>query len=157
MDTNADEIQRALRTLGFAVERFRRLSPDEAKRVYGSALRHFVPCGQPRWWWEHFPTSTGVHFAKGDGWQYFTKIVPDAEERVWLIAEDFVAPDYSVWEASARDIQAVIGECYGFEFYVIQQQFQWLLCENHHDVVVAVGSEVEENLHRYEAAQHLNA
>jgi hypothetical protein len=152
-DSNADEIQRAVQTLGFAAERFRRLPLDEAKRVYQSALRRFVPHGQPHWWWEHFPAGTGVHFSNGDGWQYLTKIVPHAEERGWFIAEDFVAPEYSVWEASVRDIQAVIGECYGFEFYVIQKQLEWLVCENHHDVVVAVGREVEEKLHTYETAQ----
>ncbi len=152
MDTNADEIQRATQALGFAPERFRRLPTDEAQRVYQSALRHFVPRGQPRWWWEHFSTSTGVYFTNGDGWRHFTEIVPDADERVWFIAEDFVAPEYSVWEASVRDVQAVIGKCYGFEFYVIQQQLHWLLCENHHDVVVAVGRVVEERLRKYESA-----
>src|SRR5215475_9244620 len=129
MDTNADEIQRATQVLGFTTERFRRLPPDEAQRVYQSALRHFVPRGQPRWWWEHFPASTGVHFTAGDGWRHLAEIVPDAGERVWFIAEDFVAPEYSVWEASVRDIQAVIGECYGFEFYLIQQQHYWLVCQ----------------------------
>ena len=152
VDTNADEIQRATQTLGFGLERFRRLPVEDAQRVYESALRHFVPQGQPRWWWEHFPTSTGVHFTDGDGWRHLTELVPDADERVWFIAEDFVAPEYSVWEASVRDIQAVIAECYGFEFYVIQQQFRWLVCENHHDVVVAVGAEVEDRLREYDAA-----
>ena len=67
-------------------------------------------------------------------------------------SSDFVAPEYSVWEASVRDIQAVVSECYGFELYVIQQQFRWLVCKNHHDVVVAVGSEVEDRLREYDPA-----
>ena len=155
VDTNADEIQRATEFLGFSLERFRHLPPDEAQRVYESSLRHFVPRGRPRWWWEHFPSSTGVHFIKGDGGQHLAELVPDADERVWFIAEDFVAPEYSVWEASTRDIQAVIGECYGFEFYVIQQQLRWLVCKNHHAVVVAVGSEVEDRLREYGPPNHV--
>jgi len=151
VDTNADVIQRAIQALGFTSERFRRLLPDEAQRVYELALRHFVPRGQPRWWWEHFPTSTAVHFTDGHGWQHLTQIAPKAEERVWFIAEDFVAPEYSVWEANVRDIQALIGECYGFEFYVIQQELRWLVCQNHHNVVVAVGVEVEDRLRAYDA------
>lgn len=151
MKANEDEIQRATEVLGFPSERFRRLPSDEAEHVYLSALRHFVPRGQPRWWWEHFPTSTGVRFTHGDGWQHLTDIVPNADELVWFIAEDFVAPEYSVWEASVRDIQALIGECYGFEFYLIQQQLHWLICQNHHGVVVAVGKQVEEKLREYEA------
>ena len=147
MDTEADEIQRATRALGFTTQRFRRLSPEEAQGVYRSALRHFVPKGQPRWWWEHFPSSTGVDFSAGDGWRHLVELVPDADEQVWFIAEDSAPPEYSVWEGSVRDIQVVIAECYGLEFYIIQQQFRWLVCENHHDVVVAVGKQVEDKLH----------
>jgi len=146
VNPDAHEIQRAIQALGFASERFRGLPVDEAERVYQSALRHFVPQGRPRWWWEHFPESTAFQFTDGDGWRHLTEIVPDADERVWFIAEDHAPPGYSVWEASVRDVQAVIGECYGFEFYVIQQQHHWLVCENHHDVVVAVGRDVEERL-----------
>jgi hypothetical protein len=146
MQSNADEIQRATETLGFPRERFGRLAPEEARRVYDSALRHFVPHGQPRWWWEHFPASTGVHFPGGEGRNHLTEIVPDENERVWFVAEDFVRPEYSVWEASARDVQAVIDECSGFEYYLIQRRFGWLVCENHHDVVIAVGKEVEDRL-----------
>ena len=149
METNADEIKKATESLGFSPARFRRLPPEEAKQVYESALRHFVPRGQPRWWWEHFPTSTGVHFTDGGGWLLPTELAPDTDERVWFIAEDFVPPEYSVWEANVHDIQAVIAEGANFEFYVIQQQFHWLICENHHDVVVAVGREVEDRLRKY--------
>lgn len=151
MDTTADEIQRAAMALGFPSERFRRLSTDEARWVYESSLRYFVPYGQPRWWWEHFPFSTAVHFPEGNGWRYLNNLVPNPDERVWFIAEDFVTPGYSVWEASVRDVHSIIGECYGFEFYLIQQEFHWLVCENHHDVIVAVGREVEERLRAYDA------
>jgi hypothetical protein len=65
------------------------------------------------------------------------------------VAEDFVAPEYSVWEASVRDIQVLIGECYGFEFYAVQQQFHWLICQNHHNVMVAVGRKIEERLREH--------
>ena len=152
MESEADEIQQATETLGFSAERFRRLLPELARDVYQSALRHFVPRGNPTWWWEHFPASTSVYFATGDGWRLLVELVPDADERVWFIAEDCVSPEYSVWEASVRDVQAVIAECYGFEYYLVQPQFRWLLCENHHDVVVAVGAEVESKLLQYRAS-----
>jgi hypothetical protein len=149
--TDADEIQKATQTLGFSAERFRHLSTDEGRRVYTSASRHFVPVEHQDkiWWWEYFPSSTAVHFSDGDGWRHLIEFVPDADERVWFVAEDHAPPGYSVWEASVRDIQAVIGECYGFEFHVVQQQFRWLVCENHHDVVFAVGKEAEDRLREY--------
>lgn len=146
MHTNAEEIQRAILTLGLVNNNFRHLPANQAEAVYHSALRHFVPSGQPRWWCEHFPSSTNVQFTSGDGWRHLIDLVPDPNERVWFIAEDHVPPEYSVWEGSVRDIQAVIAECHGFEFYAIQQQFHWLVCENHHGFVVAVGKQVEAKL-----------
>jgi hypothetical protein len=151
LDPHADEIQRAVQALGWTPERFRRLPADEAQRVHQSALRHFVPRGQPRWWWEHFPASTGVQFMDGDGAEHLTELVPDADERVWFLAEDFVSPMYSLWEASVRDIQAVLAECYGFEYSIIQRQLRWLLCENHHNFLVAVGRELEDRLRAFKA------
>jgi hypothetical protein len=147
-----DQIKKAARALGFGLERFRLLPADEAATVYHSALCHFVRSGNPRWWWEYFPASTGVHFASGDGWRHLVSLVPDSNERVWFIAEDFVSPEYSVWEGDTCDIQAVIGECSDFEYYIVQNQFRWLLCQNHHDVVVAVGQDVEDKLRQYEVA-----
>ena len=108
--------------------------------------------GQPRWWREYFSTRTSRHFGKGDGFSHLSKLVPDPDELVWFIAEDFVEPEFSAWEATPRDIQAVLGECYSFEYYLIQQQFRWLLCENHHDVLIAVGKEMEERLNNYQGA-----
>ena len=149
MDTTADEIQKAALTLGFDQKRFRRLSPVDAKPVFNSALRQFVPQGDPRWWWEYFPESTSVYFAAADGWKVLSDLVPDADERVWFIAEDDASSEYPVWEASVRDIQAIVPECYFFEYYLIQKQFQWLICENHHNRIIAVGAEVEAKLKKY--------
>ena len=146
METNAEEILRATRELGFSDERFRRLAAEEAANVYQSALKHFVPKGNPRWWWEHFPSSVSVHVPDVAGWKLLNDLVPDADERVWFIAEDFVAPGYSVWEASVRDSQNVIAECYQFEYSLIQQRLAWLVCENHHCVLIAVGNPVEDRL-----------
>jgi hypothetical protein len=150
--TNADEIRSATQSLGFTPARFRILAPKEAAQVYQSALRHFVPTGQPRWWWEHFRACMRIDFSSRDGWKHLSEFVPDPDERVWFIAEDIAPTEYSVWEATTRDVQDVIGECSGFEFYLVQHQFRWLLCENHHNVVIGVGREVEDRLRHYGAA-----
>jgi len=146
MMNNAAHIRAAIQSLGYSVERFKQLSAKDAEQVYDAALHHFVVGEKnPRWWWEYFARGASVQFVDGQGWQRILQIVPDAEEKVWFIAEDSVSP-YSIWDASVRDIHAVIAECPLFEFYIIQKQFDWLLCENHHDVLFAVGDQVEKKL-----------
>jgi hypothetical protein len=51
-----------------------------------------------------------------------------------------------VCEASIEDIRDVIGECFGFEYYVVPKGLEWLLCENHHDILIAVGDAVRGRL-----------
>jgi hypothetical protein len=144
MDSNADEIRRAVAELRFAPQRFRPVADQESVSVYESARKHFIPSGNPSWWWEHFPKSESAHLPNGAALQRLLEVVPDPDERVWFIAEDFVAPQYSVWEATVRDIQATLLECYGFEYYLVQKDFRWLVCENHHEMLIGVGDEVEE-------------
>jgi hypothetical protein len=77
------------------------------------------------------------------------KVAPNPDALVWLIAEEDQLPHYPVFETTPRIATKIIGECYGFEFYLIAKNFEWLLCETHHNNVFAIGSLVEERLRRY--------
>jgi hypothetical protein len=33
----------------------------------------------------------------------------------------------------------MLDAAWSFEFYVVSKKFEWLLCQNHHDVMMAVG------------------
>ena len=145
-DSVKDEIRTAIVKLGLISNVFREISDEEAERIYWRALRQFVPEGEPRWWWEYFAACTRVDFPEGDGWRYIAGFVPDPSEQVWFIVEDVSLPFYPVYEAEASVIPEVIGECYGFEYYIVQKEFQWLLCETHHDAMIAVGETVERKL-----------
>lgn len=58
------------------------------------------------------------------------------------------AKPYSVPRLSAVSRHAIdlIGECHGFEYYLIVKDLSWLVYETHHDVVCAVGEAVEQRL-----------
>ena len=65
---------------------------------------------------------------------------------MWLIAGDSLDRSFVVCEGSIEDIRDVIGECFGFEYFVTPKDLDWLLCENHHDVLIAVGDAVRARL-----------
>jgi hypothetical protein len=149
MTSNRDQIKEAVITLGLGEEHFQVLEGNEMRAVYESALSRFVTGKNPQWWWEHFTQGISMQFLDGDGWRHISRIAPNPDEEVWFIAEDWVSPNYSVWSAKVREVEEVIGECSPFEFYIVSHDFRWLICENHHDVVFAVGIEVEERLRRF--------
>jgi hypothetical protein len=63
--------------------------------------------------------------------------VPHAQQKVWFVAEDSDSPSFPVHDATPAAAQAVIGECYAFEYYLIAKDLRWLLCENHHDTMMS--------------------
>ena len=55
------------------------------------------------------------------------------------------------FRASPRVLADAIGECSGFEYVVADPKGNWLVLENHHGVLVAIGEPVTTNLRRHHA------
>ncbi|HSI38838.1 MAG TPA: DUF6756 family protein [Methylotenera sp.] len=152
MQTIIDEISAALKTLGLDTEAVRPLPALESEKIYLSALNHFVASGDRRWWWEDFRNSSiSVKFENGDAWKHLPELTPNPDELVWFIAEEDQLPYYPVFETTPKFASQIIGECHGFEYYLIAKNLDWLVCETHHDCVFAVGEEVEQRLKTYAA------
>lgn len=147
METVVDEISQAIHRLGLDPTQVRLLPSPEGEEVFRATLSHFVASGDRQWWWEDFRTpGTSFTFDGGDGWKRLPQIVPDPKESVWFITEDDSLPYYPVFETTPEIASLVIGECYGFEYYLVAKDLTWLLCETHHNVVFAVGNAVETRL-----------
>jgi hypothetical protein len=152
METIKTEIRNALKTLADPTVVCRELPEIEGEQVFHKALAHFVISGDRKWWWEDFrQPSTGVK--QQNAFRFLPTLVPDKSELVWFIAEDDQLPFYPVYDATPEAVSRIVGECYGFEYYLIQKQFKWLLCENHHDMLIGVGEPIEEKLKEIEAQQ----
>jgi len=141
------EIAAALTTLHAPPGDFRELPDSEAAKVRARIEAVFMNAHDPKWWWEHFrlPTAS-VRFEDQKAFRRICDVVPDPDEAVWFVAEDDQLPYFPVFEATPSLIMAVIGECYGFEYYLIAKDYSWLLCENHHDYLIGMGETVRSRL-----------
>lgn len=147
METVIDEIRRAIGLLSLSPERVRELPTTESEAVFRAVVDRFVASGDRRWWWEDFRKSgVSAKFPDGDGWRHVVDIVPERHERVWFIVEECQLPHFPVYEATVHDAMTIVGECYGFEFYIVPKELNWLVCETHHGVVCAIGEAVEGRL-----------
>jgi hypothetical protein len=147
-----DEIQKAKQHLGLDDSAIRLLADEECRTVLNEVVSHFVESGDRRWWWEDFCLpSTSVRFANQQGFLYLEKLVPDKREKCWLIVEEDGLPFYPVYEATPEASQAVIGECYAFEYYLVAKDLSWLICETHHNVLIAIGEGLEERLRQIDS------
>jgi hypothetical protein len=146
-----EEIDEARRRLGLSTDEITEVPEGEARPLTSEFLSHFTGGVDSRWWWERFTLPDAAYrFEDGKGFTHITTLVPDAHERIWFVAEDDQLPYFPVYDATPAVAQRIIGECYGFEYYLIAKDLSWLLCENHHDMVIAVGS-VRQRLEQYGA------
>ena len=131
VSSERDEVTKAARELALLASKFRILSKQEAAPALAAIEAHFVKEAGHHWWWEAFRDlpMARTHFADGTGWSHLSQIVPPESGLVWFVLES--SP-----------------ECWAFEYYVVAQSLDWLVCENHHDVVYAVGKAVAEKLAR---------
>jgi hypothetical protein len=47
--------------------------------------------------------------------------------------------NFPVYATTLAVAQQVIGECYAFEYYLVAKDLGWLLCANHHDLMMGLG------------------
>ena len=67
------------------------------------------------------------------------KSLLDQSESYWFIASDEDGK-YWVLEGTGKAIVNVLSETRYFEYYITNKNISWLVCENHHGVMIIKGS-----------------
>lgn len=147
MHAVADEIDRAIASLGLD-GKVTRLSPPEAAKINQAVESRFVGSSEQRWWWDALPTAESVSFDDALGYQRIPIVVPNASDVGWFIVEGAEPGPYPVHEASPADAVAIVGECSGFEYYLVARDLSWLVCENHHGCIIGSGAPVDAAIRR---------
>lgn len=150
--TIKDEINQAKLDLELSDDQIRLLPDGEGLAVYAAAEEHFIDGKNWTWWWEHFRLpSAWAYFSDDQGFRKLIDLVPSVPEKIWFIAEERRLKHFPVYETNTAVVQEIIGNCYGFECYLVAQDYRWLLGENHHSVLFAVGEPVKSNIEKLTA------
>ena len=89
----------------------------------------------PKWIWEHLQFTSTVR--DENGWRWLGEFAGEHAAIMLFDPRDEVG---MVEFSRGIDIARVLGECSGFEFYLTSRNYDYLLCFNHHDCVIAAGS-----------------
>ena len=145
------EIAKAISSLNFSKEDVALLESKEGRKIFDKLLSNFVRSGDRRWWWEDFKKESFSFIQKDKPFEILNEVIPFTNEKVWLMVEDDLEDFYPIYEIRAEIIKDIVGECFGFEYYIIDKQMDWLICENHHNRLIGIGEKVKiKNLHRIE-------
>lgn len=76
----------------------------------------------------------------------------DDSEKVWLFINESVNEGTKFWfyEGQIKTIVFVLGESFVDEVYIASKKYDWLLCINHHDVLIATGLYMPDKLKQLE-------
>jgi hypothetical protein len=150
--TLRDTLTETVKCLAFDAKRFRLLGPHEYESVLKAVTEQFLNVGTKgidfQWWWENFKGNT-ASFQASNAYKLLPQLLPH-NQTLWFIVEDGSKKNGCFWvyEADADAIAQVLAASHRFEYYVASKKRDWLLCENHHEVLIAVGEPMIEALNR---------
>jgi hypothetical protein len=105
------------------------------------------------WWWEALREPV-AHLEVEDPVSTLGHLV-DPNEEIWFVAEadspSKKLGNYWLYESRIAPVCAVLSECPAFEYYIVSRKMDWLLCENHHSVLIGSGEAMARKLERWRA------
>jgi hypothetical protein len=132
---------------GVADAEFALVSLHRYKAILQEIIKRFTTVRQgglnELWWWNSFKEpKLAWPECPAMCTRVLRQLVPE-HEPVWFVAEDWGRQkrhgNFWLYEGRIDSIAAVLDEAWSFEFYVVSKKFEWLLCQNHHDAMMAVG------------------
>lgn len=128
----AREVQRAIDETGVGA---RRLTAEEYLELRRRIQERFTG-GASRWpLWESFKFPSAVH--DPDAWRSIGEFVGTSE---CLLLFNPVDAEDAFEFTSGSDLTTVLGETFGFEFYVVDAGLSYCICHNHHDILLGAGA-----------------
>lgn len=133
--SEVSSFESALRALAVPPTEVMRASPDAARQIQQEAMKAFVVNNPRAWWMALRHRQASVHFPQGDGHRHLQDYVPASQSRAWFIIETGQAA-LPVYDVEVASLARIISECQFFEYYLVDRDFEWLICDTDHNELV---------------------
>lgn len=143
------EISQICQQLNIPEERFKPVSIHDWQNIQDNIFEKFCYPNRIGWIWERLKADNyAVQFHYNYPFDQLLNLI-DHSEKIWLFLDETVSECAKYWfyEGYIRDIVLVLGETtLTDEVYLASKKYEWLLCVNHHDYIIAAGSKMTERL-----------
>lgn len=129
------EIQSAANRLNIVIED---ISIKEAEIIVNKVISKYTREHRDPFLWDSIINAISVH--DKDAWQWISKFVGSSEAIMFFNPCD---EKKVISFKNGDDIVAILGDTYGYEFYITNRAVEYLLCFNHHDILIACGDAKE--------------
>lgn len=150
------EIETIRKDFNLMETQFRPLELNDWKEIENKIYQTFCNLtnykSRPVWLWEHFKLDTFSVSTKGKPFLYLDKLIDDTETVYFFVNETVNEADkFWFYQGQVKPIQTIIAEaCYIDELYLVSKKYEWLLCFNHHDILIATGQTMPDKLRHLE-------
>ena len=111
------------------------LSDDVCSSILGRVALLFVDANRTgTWLWEKLGDSEEL--ADSKGWSYIQDFVSN-DSCIMFFNQDDEKRMFKI--SNGKDLQYVLSETSGYEFYITDAECSYLLCFNHHDILIGCG------------------
>ena len=136
-----DDINEAIK--GQANLTFDFVSPHRFADILDQVAERFLKRGKRDlnkiWLWNEFRNETRSSQPKDTISELAKQLEPQTS--YWFIASDENGK-YWVAESCGSSIITVLREMYGFEYYILDRWMTWILCENHHGMLIEAAAAI---------------
>ncbi len=120
----------------------------ETEKLISGVREKYCGVDNTTYIWENLINEVAVN--NKDAWLWVGDFIGDSEIIMFFNPSD-EREAFTINKGS--DVVSILSETYGFEFYLTNINFDYLLCFNHHDVLIGCGSAVEW-LNKYKTAEY---
>jgi hypothetical protein len=148
-----DDLEEARKTLRLTTTEFGEVRVHAHRKILENIWATFTKLGheaERHWWINHHLEGdvVGLHPELEISFVAILRETLPENERLWLVGIENRNrhPKYWLYETTAEHLVKVLEETYAFDFYVCSKKYDWLVTQEHHGVILAVGEPVASKL-----------
>jgi hypothetical protein len=143
MSTVRQQVEQAVAQRGWTLTA---VADDDARRIYVEIEMRFTGQRGATWVWEHLRLPCASRTFEDDrAYERLPLIIPDQSQDL-LFFPDTEDDPRCAFRGPIDAIVSVLADCPAFEYCIAPIDLGWIICENHHGVLIAVGEPVESRL-----------
>ncbi|MFN8145166.1 MAG: DUF6756 family protein [Bacteroidia bacterium] len=146
------EIEKIRKDFDLTDHQFKTLGLNDWQEIEEKVYRTFCKLtnnnSRPVWLWNSFKLDTFSISVEQKSFKYLDKLI-DHGETIWFFVNESVKEADKFWfyQGQIKPIQKIIAEaCYIDELYLVSKKYDWILCINHHDILIASGQTMPDKL-----------
>nr|WP_010243261.1 DUF6756 family protein [Acetivibrio cellulolyticus] len=146
------EIEKLIKSLPLSYEDLHEIGKTQWASIKKNIENRFLKINyytdDLRWGWEVFKEPQFSVTFTDPAFSYFSNLIED--DVIWFVVEDYKNKMWLYEGTKDAIIRKVIPECLNLkEYYLVSKKYEWILCENHHNVACGSGKRIVEKMNKF--------